>query len=362
MVVLLAICLPVMLTIAAFSINVAYMELTRTELQIATDSATRAAGRQLVLSGRESDAIAQGIDAASRNFVGGAPLNLVSSDFEFGESHRSGLSSRYSFVPSTGQVNAVRVTGRKSTGSASGNVQLFMSSYTNLVDFEPVQQGISTQVELDMAIVIDRSGSMAYGVNESTVGGAGAPPASAPAGWSYGDPAPPDSRWRDTVAAVEAFLVEMNATPQNENITVVTYANDAAVEVDFTMNYNDFHSALDVYTQSFPSGATNIAGGITSGTNALANSGNSRLWAAKAIIVLTDGHQTAGSDPAIAATQAAAQGVAVYTVTFSNEADQTKMAEVASEGAGLHFHAETPEDLVEVFREIAKNLPTLLTK
>ena len=358
-VVLFAVCLPVMLIITAFSINLAYMELTRTELQIATDAATRAAGRQLVLTGNEKEARDEGIAAASRNLVGGVPLTLKKEDFAFGVSQRGSLSSRYTFVPSTGQVNAVRVRGTRRASSGSGSVPLFFGSLTNIADFEPVQEGIATQIELDLAIVIDRSGSMAYSATESSSSGT---PSSAPDGWQFGDAAPPDCRWRDTIAAVQAFLKEMNITPQDENITVLTYSDSAGVETDFTTNYNDFYAALDAYSASFPGGATNIDAAITGGSYSLANSINSRPWAAKVIIVLTDGNNTSGSDPAAAATQAAAQGVTVYTVTFSNEADQTKMEEVASSGAGKHFHADSPADLVEAFREIARNLPTLLTK
>ena len=42
-----AVLLPVLLILSVFSINVAYMQLTKTELKVATDAATRAAGRAL---------------------------------------------------------------------------------------------------------------------------------------------------------------------------------------------------------------------------------------------------------------------------------------------------------------------------
>ena len=41
---LVAILLPVLLVVGSLVINIAYMELTRTELQVASDAATRAAG------------------------------------------------------------------------------------------------------------------------------------------------------------------------------------------------------------------------------------------------------------------------------------------------------------------------------
>ena len=45
MMVLIAVCLPLCLIMAAFAINVAWMQLVRTELRTATDAAARAAGR-----------------------------------------------------------------------------------------------------------------------------------------------------------------------------------------------------------------------------------------------------------------------------------------------------------------------------
>ena len=53
----LALMLPVILAIAAYAINVVYMEAARTELQITTDVATRAAGRMLAVTGDEEQAL-----------------------------------------------------------------------------------------------------------------------------------------------------------------------------------------------------------------------------------------------------------------------------------------------------------------
>ncbi len=54
--VLLIVLLPVVLAVCAYVINVVYMELARTELQISTDVATRAAGRTLAVTGSEFQA------------------------------------------------------------------------------------------------------------------------------------------------------------------------------------------------------------------------------------------------------------------------------------------------------------------
>jgi Ca-activated chloride channel homolog len=50
MLVLVAICLPLCIIMAAFAVDVAWMQLTRTELRTATDAAARAAAKELSLS------------------------------------------------------------------------------------------------------------------------------------------------------------------------------------------------------------------------------------------------------------------------------------------------------------------------
>jgi hypothetical protein len=38
------------------------------------------------------------------------------------------------------------------------------------------------------------------------------------------------------------------------------------------------------------------------------------------------------------------------------------MINVAAIGGGNHYHSDTGDDLVPIFREIANNLPTILTQ
>ena len=58
---------------------------------------------------------------------------------------------------------------------------------------------------------------------------------------------------------------------------------------------------------------------------------------------------------------AAGEGILIFTVTFSNEAEQWRMKDVASKGKGMHFHATDVNELKLVFAAIAKCLPTLIT-
>jgi hypothetical protein len=225
--------------------------------------------------------------------------------------------------------------------------------------FEPIQSATVSQVELDVAILLDRSGSMAYAPTESS--GSGSPPASAPAGWDYGDEVPKGARWLDAVAGVNAFLSALEQTPQSEQVALVTYNGDPTIDVNLTDDYSVFGDAMKAYSVSFGGGKTNIGGAIQLGQLALFDSMFERPWATKAIVVLTDGQHNTGTSATVAAADAGSNGIAVYTITFSDEAAQSEMLEVADMGGGVHVHASTGTELNDAFRQIATSLPTLLT-
>jgi Ca-activated chloride channel family protein len=172
--------LPVAITLAAFSINFAYMELCRTELYVSVDAAARAGGREFALTGDAAAAKAVARDAAGRNEVASTGLQLADGDFVFGESTRSALEQRYIFNPSGSNPNSLQVTGFRTTGSMDGPIGLMMPTVLGRNSFEAQITARSTQIEVDVALVIDRSGSMAYAANESV--NWPSPPNSAPMG------------------------------------------------------------------------------------------------------------------------------------------------------------------------------------
>lgn len=358
MMVLIVIMLPVLFLIAAFAVNIAYIELVRTEAQIATDVACRAAGRTYAETQDINAAIAAAQTVANRNTVGGQPFPLAASDLEFGLSLRPSLASRYSFEPSA-TINAVRVTST-SFATGSSTVSQLMAGIGPSFTIGPVKSAISTQTDLDIALVIDRSGSMAYAANEP----AAYPPnpAAAPVGWDFGHPVPPNARWLDAIAAVNVFLDTMNDTPQLERIGLATYNNVSAIDSHVTSNYSDIISGLNVYSLAYHEGGTNIGDGILAGVNILSASVSSRPWATRVIVVMTDGIHNTGTWPEWAAQQAANNGIMVFSVTFSNEAPQWLMQSVANIGGGQHYHAVDAVQLRDAFRDIAKQLPTLLTQ
>lgn len=357
---LVAMMLPLMILMVAFAINLSHMELTRVELRIAADSAARAGGRTYALTGDQEIAKSIARDAAARNSVSGAPLSLSDSDFDFGVSSRPDSDSRYAFDQTNPNFNSLRLTARRTAGSPDGPVRLLLPNILGVSDFEPLQSATSTQIELDVAIVVDRSGSMAYADNENS--NTFNNPASAPAGWNFGDVVPRPSRWDDTVAAVSAFLNVLDQTPQAEGVSLSTYGDNATLDVDLTTDYRNILLGMDFYTQSFPEGRTNVGSGIDAGLSTLATGPGARPWASRVIVVLTDGIHNTGTNPNSAAARARDAGATVYTVTFSDEANQNRMRQVASIASGRHFHAKSRQQLIEAFEEIAQGLPTLIVE
>ncbi len=350
--VLLCLLLPVVLIVAAFAINVAHMELTRTELQIATDLATRAAGRTLAITGDQQQAISSASRMLTRNPVANKPLPLSGVDVEFGVATRTAENQRYSFAAGD-QPNSVRV-------ESNGSVQFPMLFPTMgvPVDFRPIKKAVATKMVLDIALVLDRSGSMAFAANE--VAGPGVPLA-APAGWAFGAPVPKPSRWDDAVQAAHQFLNLIDETGYDEHVSLSTYSTFYSDDVDLTEDFNLIKTSLERRSQSFVGGATNIGGGMLAGLETLSNKQTARPWATRVMVVLTDGIHNYGVDPIQTSRQLAAEHVIIYTVTFSNEADQSRMAQVAATGTGKHYHATTGAELVYAFEDIARSLPTLLT-
>ena len=63
-----------------------------------------------------------------------------------------------------------------------------------------------------------------------------------------------------------------------------------------------------------------------------------------------------GVDPEDIATQCVAAGVAVFTVTFEDGADEDRMEDIAESANGFHIHASDSTELEEAFETIARQL------
>ncbi len=152
----------------------------------------------------------------------------------------------------------------------------------------------------------------------------------------------------------------LEATDQVENVGVVTFSSSAALNKTLSSDY----AILKAYVASInPSGNTAIGSGMSASNPELFNSVRARPFATKTIVVLTDGINNSGTNPVTVAGQLkAAHDVTIHVITLSAGVDITAMEQVAAIGGGKHYHSDDGSELTTIFREIANNLPTLLTK
>jgi hypothetical protein len=358
--VLVAILLPVMVILAAFAINIAHIESVRTEVQVVTDAACRAASRKYLVTGDKNAALAAARDLSNRNPVGGGfVVPFEQSDLEYGIGARSGIGQPYVFTPAS-EGNAVRLTTNTLADGGLGINPIFPVLGTSRIT--PRLTAVNTQGAIDVALVVDRSGSMAYSASET----AEFPPApaSAPAGWDldFVGPVPPNSRWLDLINAVQVFVNETNDSPSDELVSLTVYNEVAEIAIPLTSSYAPIITELNNISDNFESGGTNIGGGMLQGQSALMNASVNRQDASRVVVLMTDGVHNIGTNPVSAANQLNNAGITVFTVTFSDEADQAKMQQVAEICSGQHFHAVNAAQLRDAFREIARSLPSLMTE
>ena len=350
-----------LLTLGAFAINLAQMQLVRTEMQVASDASARAANRIFASTRNLPQAQTMGQQVANNNRVNGRTLVLRPSDYELGTSVRNNLNQRYQYTRGGANPNSILLRTEMSTGSPSGPVQLFFPGFLGSTTANVRMEARSTQVELDIALVIDRSGSMAFRANQTAAlpnpWNGGAP---LPAGFNFGSPAPNPSRWRDTVAGIQVFLNELDQTAQLEHVALATYSSGASVDLNPTTNYPNIIARLDSHSSRFNGGGTDIQSGLRAANNALVHA-NARPWAVKVIVLMTDGLRDAG-DEISEARRLARDGIMIFTVTFAQEANQARMVTVANLGGGKHYHATNAASLSAVFRDIARQMPTLVTR
>jgi Mg-chelatase subunit ChlD len=359
MMVLVAICLPLFLIMAAFAVDVAWMQLTRTELRTATDAASRAGAKTLSLVQTVPAARAAAKQAARRNLVAGTPLRLANRDIEFGLGSQATRTSRFSFTEGGSMLNAVRVTGRRTAGSTGGPVALFLGHVMGVSQFEPRQVATSTQLDRDLCLVVDRSGSMMESLNGGSLPGGSC---SAPHA---------QSRWAALNTAVLGFVDELDDTAQREQCSLVSYSTAGTgcsltfttsdINADLSFNYDAIRSEMGRLSSQPVQGRTAISAGLDNGVRVLTGT-RVRPFAVRTIVLMTDGLHNSGREPILSAREAAAAGITVHTVTFSNEADLVRMRAVADATGGQHFHAPDAAALERIFREIAATLPVMLTE
>ena len=311
----------------AFSIDIAHMHLSRTELRSATDAASRAASQELARSSDKHMAIQAGQRIALLNRVDGEPLQLDAGDFEFGRSEPDGT-GRFVFTAVDGPLNTVRVTGRRPSDWASGAISLRLGNVLGFNTLESQVTAVATCIERDLVLVIDRSGSME------------------------------GSEFSDLQGAIDVFIETLTATPIDEKVGLASCSEFATDHVQLTTNLPEVSAGLAALSTG---GRTGIGRGMEAG-EAIISAGRSKGFVQRTLIVMTDGMHGEGADPSTVAMKLAADRIQIHTITFGRRADQASMKNVAAIGGGRHFHALNAAELVDAYREIALTSGTVITE
>ena len=209
---------------------------------------------------------------------------------------------------STGEKDPVQIT-KSLESNGDGTYRITMESYVTgtVVQGEPEP--------LDIVLVLDQSGSMAFNFNGEETG---------------------DNTARRQYAmknAVKSFIGKVADHSPENYISVVTFASNASILADWTKVTTEGEAALIDSINGLrdsPQGATDVAAGMTM-ANSLLESANNNYK--KFVIVFTDGVPTTQSDfntgVATNAIQAAKDmkdaGATVYTIGIFNGADPSQL-------------------------------------
>lgn len=391
---LFAITLPALLLLCCIALNVAQFRMLRTELKVAADASAHAAGRAMSYYQDVDKTIAFAKQIGAMNRIGNKPFVLEDSQVVFGRSIRSDESSRYQFTSvETESVRKGTVVPNSVGIRAQGLYPVLLAAISGRNTIPLEERSVATQADRDIILVLDRSGSMmdykddqaldaalydlyrAGRISRSEYNNARDDNnfSSNVANRLPGDMqqyavdkrnsslnAPRHSRWAELELGVAAFFDVVEKTEQSELVGLVTFSSSSGLDVSLNSNYSGIKSKVDEIS---PTGKTAIGQGLQSAVPELFTSSRARPFASKTIVVLTDGQNNVSPDPEIIARDIKNKyNVTIHTITLSVGLDVSPMERVAAIGGGKHYHSDTGENLVPIFREIANNLPTLLTQ
>lgn len=374
-VVLCALLMTVVMVGIAFSVDVAYMQLTRTELQAANDAAAKAATVALAQGRNANQAKNEAIAAAARNKVAGRSLVINNNNIKLG-GLRLGNNGSWDFVEGQTPLMAAQIDVNMTSNSPSGPVNLFFAPFLGSNTFSPRNTATAGFVQNAICLVLDRSHSMCFDLS----GVDWVYPAGAPL-WPLAYVAPPrpqGSRWATLTNSVRLFNQILNDSAHNPPVALVTWGSQINAGIWNGVRYPSFpasildvaigtnqlgqiNSTLVTKGNNIMLGGTNMAAGMTQGRQVLVNY-NPALPVNRVMILLTDGEWNAGSDPVGVANQLATSNIKCHTIGLLAGQSSQVLSRIAQITGGKFFMATDQASLDAAFREIAADLPIVLTQ
>jgi len=351
--------LVVFVAMGAFSIDAAYMQLVKTQLRAATDSAAKAGTAALVKGQSDAGAKSAAIAMAAKNMVAGHALYLTTADVVVGQSQLQ-ADGTWKFVAGATPSQAVQVNSKLYSTNANGAVPLFFAPVLGVPKFQTQETSVASAFACEVSLCLDRSGSMKWDLSGTNY----MYPSPYFSNYSKGDSNPPQpgSRWyalRDAVKSFTNILTTAKAPPR---VGVATWATDTKLDLGLSTDMTAVYNAVNSYTSKAFTGSTNMQGGMQTSVNLLTGA-TSRSYARKIMILMSDGDWNAGTDPVVYATTAKSLNITIHTISFlASGTGANVLSQIASITGGKFYVASDAASLTAAFQELAYSLPVVLTE
>jgi uncharacterized repeat protein (TIGR01451 family) len=157
-------------------------------------------------------------------------------------------------------------------------------------------------------------------------------------------------------AATYASKLFVDAISDTDQVAVVPFNHNSWVAQSLTSNRPAIHNALGGLVAG---GNTRIDRGINTAHNELITSGHALSGSRRAMVVMSDGQQVPPSTLGTvlpAAQSAADDDIIIYTIGFGADADASTLMAIANIGCGRYYFAPDSQALQQIYQDIAHDL------
>ena len=172
-------------------------------------------------------------------------------------------------------------------------------------------------------------------------------------------------------AAKQAAVAFVKSLPEKYNVAVVSMSGNPNILVPPTLAHNTVENAINtIRLQESTAIGESIVTALRALEQAPKDPANPDVIAPGAIVMLSDGTNTAGRAPQQAAAEARAAKVPIYTIAYGTEngyvdldgkrepvpVDHELMQEISELSGGKYFSAATPDQLRTVYNNIGSQV------
>ena len=364
--VLATISMSILITIMGSMFDTAWIYRCKGELQNTADSLAVLGAKRMIADGVDS-ATYEILGKASEFKIGRKNTSLASTDIRFG--HYNAETGE--FYESSIDGNSLEIIVRRTVGSPSGPIPLFFMNIFGRKYINMTARAYASSSSLDIMLVTDKSGSMENDTQcakwEDKSKGKGKNKDDSPKCKTWG----PEQPMTDAKNAAINFLDYLR--PDFDRAGFISYSDKPSKREKLT---DKFHHLVNKINSVNPGGWTNIGGAIEETRKEYKDHG--RQISAKIIILLSDGeancykkkgscgsswyYRTKGNQYAKdQSDKAATEGIIIYSISLGSGVDRTLMKYIAAQTGGHEYYAPSGAELIQVYEEIAKDMPVKLT-